>query len=104
VTKNLALARARNTARREELLHENRELIGRQPDSAAAAHGEPTDRGLEEALAAMAQEHREVLLMRVVDGMSVAEVALALGIPDGTVKSRLHHALKVLRDAGIGGD
>ena len=41
---------------------------------------------------------REVLLMRVVDDMAVAEIALALGIPEGTVKSRLHHALAALRD------
>ncbi|MCH8271334.1 MAG: hypothetical protein IH985_09030, partial [Planctomycetes bacterium] len=40
---------------------------------------------------------REVLLMRIVDGMATAEIAAALGIPPGTVKSRLHHALKGLR-------
>lgn len=40
---------------------------------------------------------REVLLMRVVDGMTVGEVAIALGIPTGTVKSRLHSALVGLR-------
>ena len=40
---------------------------------------------------------REVLLMRVVDGMSLAEVATALDIPVGTVKSRLHNALHALR-------
>jgi RNA polymerase sigma-70 factor, ECF subfamily len=47
---------------------------------------------------------REVLLMRVVDEMSVAEIALALGIPEGTVKSRLHHAVATLRgDVGLRG-
>jgi RNA polymerase sigma-70 factor (ECF subfamily) len=40
---------------------------------------------------------REVLLMRIVDEMAVAEIALALGIPEGTVKSRLHHAIQALR-------
>lgn len=40
---------------------------------------------------------REALLMRIVDGMSVAEVAAALDVPEGTVKSRLHHALAALR-------
>lgn len=42
----------------------------------------------------------EVLLMRVVDGMSVEEVAAALGLAEGTVKSRLHHALAKLREDG----
>ncbi len=40
---------------------------------------------------------REVLLMRAVDGMTLGEIAAALDIPVGTVKSRLHHALATLR-------
>jgi RNA polymerase sigma-70 factor, ECF subfamily len=47
---------------------------------------------------------REVLLMRTVDDMSLAEIALALGIPEGTVKSRMHHAIAALReDPGLRG-
>ncbi len=49
------------------------------------------------ALAALPEGQREVLLMRTVDGMSVAEVARALDIPEGTVKSRLFHAAAALR-------
>jgi len=41
---------------------------------------------------------RQVLLMRFVDGMTLAEIALALEIPEGTVKSRLHNALTTLHD------
>jgi RNA polymerase sigma-70 factor (ECF subfamily) len=41
---------------------------------------------------------REVVLMRFVDGMDLAEIAAALNIPEGTVKSRLHNALKTLRE------
>ncbi|MCC6678962.1 MAG: sigma-70 family RNA polymerase sigma factor [Phycisphaerales bacterium] len=40
---------------------------------------------------------REVLLMRAVDEMTLEEIALALAIPLGTVKSRLHLALQTLR-------
>ena len=40
---------------------------------------------------------REVLLMRFIDGMSLQEIAEALNIPLGTVKSRLHNALQTLR-------
>ncbi len=40
---------------------------------------------------------REVLLMSIVDEMTHAEISLALGIPEGTAKSRLHHALAALK-------
>jgi len=48
-------------------------------------------------LAILPEEQREVLLMRFVDDMSLQEIATALNIPVGTVKSRLHHALRTLR-------
>jgi RNA polymerase sigma-70 factor (ECF subfamily) len=48
-------------------------------------------------LIVLPEEQREVLLMRFVDDMSLQEVAAALDIPIGTVKSRLHNALKLLR-------
>lgn len=40
---------------------------------------------------------REALLLRYVDGLNLAEIAQMLGIPEGTVKSRIHHALATLR-------
>lgn len=51
------------------------------------------------AVASLDDAHREVLIMRIVDELSVEEVALALGVPAGTIKSRLHHAVRRLRDA-----
>ena len=64
----------------------------------AVAPDRPAGRAeLARALAALPQEQREVLLMRFVDGMSVCEVARALDIPEGTVKSRQHNALQTLR-------
>ena len=50
------------------------------------------------ALATLSDPHREVLLMRFVDDMTLEEIAFALAIPIGTVKSRLHHALAELRE------
>lgn len=50
------------------------------------------------AVGKLPEGQREVLLMRVVDEMSVSEISLALGIPEGTVKSRLHHAVGALRE------
>jgi RNA polymerase sigma-70 factor (ECF subfamily) len=48
-------------------------------------------------LLALDAAHREVLLMRFVDGLKLDEIAAALTIPLGTVKSRLHNALSQLR-------
>jgi len=45
----------------------------------------------------LSSEHREVLLLRFVDGLTMAEIAEALQIPVGTVKSRTHTALATLR-------
>ncbi len=45
----------------------------------------------------LSEEHREVLLLRFVEGMKMGEIAEAMGIPTGTVKSRLHNALTTLR-------
>jgi RNA polymerase sigma-70 factor (ECF subfamily) len=49
------------------------------------------------ALRTLSDEHRAVVLETYFRGSSVAEAAAALGIPPGTVKSRLHYALRALR-------
>lgn len=43
------------------------------------------------------EHQQEVLILRFVDDMSMEEIAAALSIPVGTVKSRLHLAIKMLR-------
>jgi RNA polymerase sigma-70 factor (ECF subfamily) len=49
-------------------------------------------------LALLSTGHREVLQKRYLQGYTVNEIAEALGIPPGTVKSRTHHAIRKLRD------
>ena len=48
-------------------------------------------------VAALPARHREVIRLRFYAEANVAEIAAALGISQGTVKSRLHHALEKLR-------
>lgn len=50
------------------------------------------------ALAALPVRHRAVLVLRDVDGLSEAEVAELLDVPQGTVKSRLHRARAAARE------
>ena len=49
------------------------------------------------ALEELPAHHRDVLVETYFRGRSVAEAAQALGIPQGTVKSRAYHALRSLR-------
>ncbi|MGH3682537.1 MAG: sigma-70 family RNA polymerase sigma factor [Natronosporangium sp.] len=58
-----------------------------------------------EALNRLSPAHREVLMECFYRGRSVAEAAVRLGVPPGTVKSRTHYALRALRvvleEAGV---
>ncbi|MCC5824000.1 MAG: RNA polymerase sigma factor [Phycisphaerales bacterium] len=60
----------------------------------------PADRvRLAEALAGLSPEHRETVVLCYARGMTQADAAAVLGIPLGTVKSRLHTAMGRLRTA-----
>jgi RNA polymerase sigma-70 factor (ECF subfamily) len=50
-----------------------------------------------DALTRLSTDHRAVLEQCYYQGRTTAEAARALGIPEGTVKSRAHYALRALR-------
>ncbi len=54
---------------------------------------------LRQALDRLTPEHRAVIALRHLDGLSIAEIAQRTGEREGTVKSRLHYALRELRAA-----
>lgn len=64
-----------------------------QPD-----HADRLDAGpAQAALAQLSRPHREVVALCILNGLSEAEAAKALGVPPGTVKSRLSRANRALR-------
>ncbi len=48
-------------------------------------------------VSSLSPDHREIIMLRFVDGMTLPEIAQLVGIPLGTAKSRLHHSLAALR-------
>lgn len=52
---------------------------------------------MRDALDSLSPAHREVLLLAHYDGLTQAEIADRLGIPLGTVKTRMFHGLRALR-------
>jgi RNA polymerase sigma-70 factor (ECF subfamily) len=54
---------------------------------------------VEEALRRIGEAHRQALVETYLRGRSYAEVGAELGVPEGTVKSRVYYALRALRNA-----
>lgn len=52
---------------------------------------------LSTALGQLSEEHRAVVRRAYYQGWTTAQISADLGIPEGTVKSRLHYAMRALR-------
>jgi RNA polymerase sigma-70 factor (ECF subfamily) len=92
VVRNLSIAARRKRGRGAS----EAEALELLPARGELHSGEAGELGA--VLAGLPGGQREVLLMRFVDDFSLEEIAEALGIPVGTVKSRIHNALKALRE------
>jgi RNA polymerase sigma-70 factor (ECF subfamily) len=57
------------------------------------------DEKVTEAIDALPPDFREVLVLSDIEGMRYAEIAEAIGVPVGTVKSRLFRARRLLQAA-----
>jgi RNA polymerase sigma-70 factor (ECF subfamily) len=68
----------------------------RAPDGASMR--QEVSEGLREAVGGLSTEQREIVLLCYHEGLSHAQAAEVLEIPVGTLKSRLHSALKELRE------
>lgn len=68
-------------------------------DPGAAGADSPDRLRIRKVLLALPPEQREVLLLGYFEGLSSSEIALRVGVPLGTVKSRVAAALSALRGA-----
>jgi RNA polymerase sigma-70 factor (ECF subfamily) len=97
------------TVARRLVIDEHRRRTARPPEvSDAALEHRAGDESVEKALSEMevselldtlSAPHREVLIATYLKGKSVAEAAADLGVPPGTVKSRVYYALRSLKVA-----
>ena len=88
-------------ARRLPLATLEQQAMAARHEPATPEEGDGADAAEAELLrammAALPARHREVIRLRFYAGADETEIAAALGISPGTVKSRLHHALEKLR-------
>ena len=97
-TWRLAIDRRRSAARRD---HREIEAAWEQPivpsvEETAAA--QQFQRRLEHAVDSLPEKVRRVLILAAIEGYDMRETAALLEVPEGTVRSRLHRARKLLAE------
>lgn len=110
ITRNLALDALRR--RRDDTDELDERIHGTDQDDAPGSLGDANDidpgratlRGelaahLRAAMATLSEQHRTILVLREVEGLSYEELAEQLEIPIGTVMSRLFHARRRMQAA-----
>lgn len=105
VAANAALNRRRSLGRkraREDALARRQEagldLPARPRDPEDAASGTQIQIRVQEALQELSPDLRAAVILYDIEGQSYGDIAQALRIPEGTVKSRIHRARNALRE------
>jgi RNA polymerase sigma-70 factor (ECF subfamily) len=102
VAANAALNRRRSLGRDRNRMRELAERQGvdapRADDPEAEASRARTGRRIQAALLALPERLRLPLVLFDVEGLPYSEISSVVGIPEGTVKSRIHRARAALRE------
>ncbi len=100
ITHGIAVDRIRKNYSREQAekvqledFHEADEPSFAEEDAAA----------IHQALSQIGIKHREVLVLRFLDDLSIAEIAKVIECSEGTVKSRIHYAKQAMKEVLSGG-
>jgi RNA polymerase sigma-70 factor (ECF subfamily) len=104
IANNLCRDRWRRLGARQRALDALRDETLATGQNAAEPPALPADTELTRRLRALPERLREVLVLRYYQDQSEAEIAEILGIPRGTVKSRLHAAVRAARELVQQGD
>jgi RNA polymerase sigma-70 factor (ECF subfamily) len=106
IVMNQCLDRKRRDRSDREVEWNDEVATGLEQDGAMAATAPDVaaERGelrelLGRAIADLPEDARRTIQLREIDGLSYKEIAAALGIPKGTVMSRLHYARRSLQEA-----
>ena len=107
IVANLCIDRIRKKKRHGEVEYDDARAVGARdaaPGPGLSSYysegpGKALDRSelreqMGRALETLSGDHRDILVMREVEGLSYEELAAALGVAKGTVMSRLFHARK----------
>jgi RNA polymerase sigma-70 factor (ECF subfamily) len=106
ITMNVALDRKRQRATRTRSLGTEdvppeeweRTAVSTDPDPEDVATGAERRERIRKGLDSLSEHHRTIIILSDIEGLQYREIAEVLGIPMGTVMSRLHHARKRLRE------
>jgi len=106
VAANAALNRRRSLGRARARIEElgRRQLVEAEPpslapDPEAAAHGVQVQQAVQEALLRLPRDLRMAVVLFDIEGRAYKEIADVLGVPEGTVKSRIHRGRSALRES-----
>ena len=111
VATNLSISHRRNAGRKRIMLNDQARAMRAKADGLARRTHEgnleaqePSGQSAGRAAALLQvldDEHRAAVVLRDIEGFNYQEIAEILGVPVGTVKSRLHRARMMLREAII---
>lgn len=103
VGRNAALLHLRKQNAATALLESAAESVPDDADAADESFAAEDAAALHRALETLSPPHREVLTLFFLRDLSIEDIAAVVGVPEGTIKSRLFHGRRLLREA-LSGD